>query len=98
MPEYIQIVEYESSDFDSVRRLASERSYEQGTPKPLSVTVVADRDRVGTYATILRFSSYEDAMKHSEAESTHALMEKLAPLMKGERRFYNLDVVEDTQP
>jgi hypothetical protein len=37
-------------------------------------------------------------MKHSEAESTHALVEKMAPLMTGERRFYNLDVIEDTQP
>jgi quinol monooxygenase YgiN len=98
MPEYIQIVEYETSDIDAVRRLASERSYDDGTPKPLSVAVVADRDRSGTFATILRFSSYEDAMKHSESESTKALLEKLAPLMTGERRFYNLDVLEDTQP
>ncbi len=98
MPQYIQVVEYQTSDIDAVRRIASERSYDEGTPKPLSVTVVADRDRPGTFASILRFSSYEDAMKHSEAESTHALVEKMAPLMTGERRFYNLDVIEDTQP
>lgn len=95
MPEYIQIVEYQTSDFDTVRRLAGERHYDDETPKPLSVTAVADRDRAGTYATILRFASYEDAMKHSESASTHALIEKLAPLMTGEQRFYNLDVIED---
>ena len=98
MPEYIQIVEYQTSDFDTIRRLAKERSYDDGTPKPLSVTVVADRDRAGTYASILRFSSYEEAMEHSEAASTKALLEKLNPLMTGERRFYNLDVVEDMKP
>jgi hypothetical protein len=98
MPEYIQIVEYETKDIDEVRRLASDRSYEDATPKPRAITVVADRDRPGTYATILRFSSYEDAMKHSEAASTQSLMQKLAPLMTGERRFYNLDVIDDAQP
>jgi quinol monooxygenase YgiN len=98
MPEYIQVVEYQTSDIDAVRRLASERRYDEGTPKPLSVTVVADRDRPGTYASILRFSSYEEAMKHSESESTRALIEKMAPLMTGDRRFYNLDVIEDAQP
>jgi len=98
VPEYIQVVEYQTSDIDAVRRLASERSYDEGTPKPLSVTVVADRDRPGTFASILRFSSYEEAMKHSESKSTQALLEKMAPLMTGDRRFYNLDVIEDAQP
>jgi predicted ATP-dependent endonuclease of OLD family len=97
MAEYIQIVEFQTSNLDEVRRLARERGYEDGTPKPLSVTVVADRDRTGTYATILRFSSYDEAMQHSEAPSTQELMAKLGPLMTGERRFYNLDVVEDTR-
>lgn len=98
MADYIQIVEYETSDPEQMRQLANERDYEDGTPKPSAITVVADRDRKGTYATILRFSSYEEAMQHSEAPSTKALIEKMAPLMTGERRFYNLDVIEDAQP
>jgi hypothetical protein len=98
MPEYIQILEYQTSDIDSIRQAASERSYDDGTPKPMSVTVTQDRDRPDTYATILRFKSYEEAMQHSEAASTKALIEKIAPLMTGERRFYNLDVIADEQP
>ena len=47
---------------------------------------------------MLRFDSYEAAMQHSEAASTHELLEKLAPFMQGERRFYNLDVLEDESP
>jgi len=46
---------------------------------------------------MLRFS-YEDAMRHSEAASTHELLERLAPYMTGERRFYNLDVIDGGQP
>ena len=98
MPEYIQILEFQTSDIDTMRKLANERSYEDGTPKPLSVTIVADRDRTGTYATILRFASYEEAMQHSDAASTKALVEKMTPQMNGERRFYNLDVIEDMHP
>jgi hypothetical protein len=97
MPEYIQIVVYQCDDIDEVRRLASERRLDD-TPTPSQVLVLRDRDRPGTYATMLRFDSYEDAMKHSEAASTHELLEKLAPHMKGERRFYNLDIIDETTP
>jgi hypothetical protein len=95
--DYIQIVEYECADIDAMRELARNRDYGDA-PKPKSVTIVRDRDREGTYATILRFDSYEAAMQHSEAASTHELLEKLASLMTGERRFYNLDVLEDSTP
>lgn len=95
--DYVQIVEYECTDIDAMRKVARGRDYGDA-PKPKSVTIVRDRDRAGTYATILRFDSYEAAMQHSEAASTHELLEKLAPYMKGERRFYNLDVLEDETP
>jgi hypothetical protein len=95
--EYVQIVEFECSDIDAMREVARNRDYGDA-PKPKSVTIVRDRDRPGTYATMLRFDSYEAAMQHSEAASTHELLEKLAPFMQGERRFYNLDVLEDESP
>jgi hypothetical protein len=94
--EYVQIVEYQSDDIDALREIARNRDYGDA-PKPRSVTIVRDRDRADTFATILRFASYEDAMKHSEAQSTHELLEKMAPYMTGERPFYNLDVLEDTE-
>jgi hypothetical protein len=67
-------------------------------PKPASVIVVGDRDRPGTYLTILRFNSYEDAMRHSESDATHERIAKFGSLMKGEMRFYNLDVLDETNP
>ncbi len=96
--EFIQIVEYQSDDIDEVIKTAGSVPVPDGAPKPSSVVVVRDRDRPGTFATILRFDSYEDAMRHSESDATHERIAKLAPLMKGEARFYNLDVLDETKP
>lgn len=98
MAEYIQIVEYESDDIDALVAAANSVPVPDDVPKPSSVTVVRDRDRPGCYATILRFASYEDAMKHSESDATHERIAKIGPLMKGDVRFSNLDVVDETRP
>ena len=98
MAEYIQIVEYESDDIDTVIRAANSVPVPDDVPKPTSVIMVRDRDRPGTYATILRFNSYEEAMRHSESDATHERIAKLGPLMKGETRFYNLDILNETNP
>jgi hypothetical protein len=96
--EYIQIVEYESDDIDAVIEAANSVPVPDDVPSPTSVIVVRDRDRPGTYATMLRFSSYEDAMQHSESDATHERIAKIGPLTKGERRFYNLDVLDERNP
>jgi hypothetical protein len=96
--EYIQIVEYQSDDIDAVIEAANSVPVPGDVPKPTSVIVVRDRDHPGTYATILRFNSYEDAMRHSESDATHERVAKLGPLMKGETRFYNFDVLDETNP
>ena len=98
MADYIQIVEYESDDIDAVIRTANSVSVPDDVPKPTSVIVVRDRDRPRTYATILRFNSFEDAMRHSESDATHERIAMLGPLMKGDTRFYNLDVLDETNP
>jgi len=93
--EYIQIVEYQADDIDAVIEAANSVAVPDGVPKPTSVLVVRDRDRPGTYATILRFNSYEEAMRHSESDATHERIAKLGSLMKGETRFYNLDILDE---
>ena len=98
MPEYIQIVTYESDDIDAVIAAANSVPVPDGVPKPSSVTLVADRDRPGNYATILRFASYEDAMAHSESDATHERVARITPYMKGEPGFYNLDVLDEMHP
>ena len=96
MPEFIQIVTFESDDIDGVIAAANSVPVPDGVPKPSSITVVKDRDRPGSYATILRFASYDEAMQHSESDATHDRAAKFGPLMKGEPGFYNLDVVDET--
>lgn len=96
MPEYIQIVEYQSDDINAVIEAANSVPVPDDVPKPLSIAVVRDRDRPGTYATILRFKSYEEAMRHSESDATHERIAKIDPLTRGERRFYNLDVIDES--
>jgi hypothetical protein len=96
--EYIQIVEYQSDDIDALIEAANSVPVPEDVPKPTSVVVVRDRDRPATYATILRFNSYEDAMRHSESDATHERIEKIGSLTKGERRFYNLDVLDERNP
>lgn len=98
MTDYIQIVEYQSDDIDAVIAAANSVPVPDDVPRPTSVAVVRDRDRPGTYASILRFKSYEDAMRHSESDATHERLAKLRPLMKGETRFYNLDVLDERTP
>ena len=98
MGEYIQIVEYESDDIDAVIEAAKSVPVPDNVPKPTSAIVVRDRDRPGTYASILRFQSYEDAMRHSESDATHERIAKIRPLVKGENRFYNLDVLDEMNP
>jgi|SRR5579872_1966533 len=95
MSDYIQIVEYETDDIDAVISTANSVPVPDDVPGPTSVVVVRDRDRPGVYASILRFASYEDAMRHSESAATHERVGKLAPLMKGDTRFYNLDIVDE---
>lgn len=95
MGDFIQIVEFESDDIDAVIRAANSVPVPEGVPAPASVVVVRDRDRPGVYASILRFSSYEDAMRHSESDATHERLERLRPHMRGATRFYNLDVLDE---
>ena len=95
MGEYIQIVQYESDDIDAVIEAADSVPVPEGVPGPSWAAIVADRDRPGTFATILRFDSYEEAMEHSESDATHERVAKLRPHMKGDIRFYNLDIIHE---
>ena len=95
MPEFIQIVTFETDDIDAVVAAANSVPIPDDGPRPISITVVKDRDRPGNYATILRFASYEEAMQHSESDATHERIAKISPHQKGDPGFYNLDVVDE---
>jgi len=96
--EYIQIVEYEPDDIDALMKAANTVPVPDGVPEPTSVMVMRDRDRPGTFATIHRFKSYDEAMRHSQADATRERMAKMGPFVKGGPRFYNLDLLDEEIP
>ena len=59
---------------------------------PSRVTTTADRDRPGTYVSIVEFDSYEHAMSNSEHPATQELADTMASFCDSPPTFRNLDV------
>ena len=95
MGKFVQIIEYQTSRFDEVLALGRER--EKNDPDSLArrVIVTADKDRPGTYLTLVTFDSYESAMENSKRPETAQFAEQMGKLCDGPPKFYNLEV-QDT--
>ncbi|HEX6517460.1 MAG TPA: hypothetical protein VF049_17985 [Nocardioidaceae bacterium] len=92
MTAFVQIIEYSTSRFDEIETLTEEwrrRHPERGYDW---LVACADRDKPGSYVTIVQFSSYEDAMRNSEDPLTTEFAEKMAKLTDQPPVFRNLDV------
>jgi quinol monooxygenase YgiN len=95
MGKFVQIIEYQTSRFDEVLALGREREQNDKGSLARRVTVTADRDRPGTYLTLVEFDSAEAAAENSNRPETQAFAEQMSKLTDGPPKFYNLDV-EDT--
>jgi hypothetical protein len=93
--EFVQIVEFQTSDIDALRERGRAYEQEMGGDRAGSAMVCADRDNPGRYFIIGRFGSYDDAMKNSEDPRTQALAGDMAKLADGPPTFYNLDVIDE---
>lgn len=94
MAAFVQIIEWKTSRYDEVEQLNVEWRARFPEMGPTRVLTAADRDRAGTYATIVEFESYEAAMKNSEDPATGEFAERMAKLCDGPPTFHNLDVKE----
>ena len=92
MGKFIQIIEYQTSRFDEVMELGREREANDKGSLARTVTVTADKDRPGTYLTIVEFDSYESAMENSKRPETGQFAEQMGKLCDGPPKFYNLEV------
>jgi len=92
MAGFIQIIEYSTSRFDEVLALGREREQSDRDSLARRVTVTADRDRPGTYLTIVEFDSYESAMENSKRPQTQQFAEQMGKLTDGPPTFHNLEV------
>jgi hypothetical protein len=98
MAGFVQIIEFQTSRIEEIEALGRP-SRTEGTTAPTfrRIIATADRDRPGTYFTIVEFDSYESAMENSSRPETSDFAAKMAALCDGPPVFRNLDVLwEDT--
>jgi quinol monooxygenase YgiN len=93
MAGFIQFIEFEATDIDAVAAtLERFRDENPGALTASASTITEDRDRPGTYISIVEFPSYEKAMEQQRNPATSAFSASLAEVMSGAPRFRNLDV------
>jgi len=93
MAGFIQFIEFEATDIDAVAAtLERFRDENPGALTASASTITEDRDRPGTYISIVEFPSYEKAMEQQSNPATSAFSASLAGVMSGAPRFRNLDV------
>ncbi|MCG2622196.1 hypothetical protein LVY72_09725 [Arthrobacter sp. I2-34] len=98
MAGFVQIIEFKTSRINEIEELGRPSRDEGSTPSTFRrITATADRDRPGTYYTIVEFDSYESAMENSKRPETSDFAAKMAALCDEPPVFRNLDVQwEDT--
>jgi hypothetical protein len=92
---FVQIMQYRTSDIDSLRKL--EEDWRQATEGKRTVRreiLAQDRSDPSRYFNIVFFDSYESAMENSNLPETQAAADKFDDLTEGVT-FYDLDVLED---
>lgn len=96
MAGFVQLLEFETSDVDAIEK-AIERFREEhpGVMTSTASRVTEDRDRPGTYVTIIEFDSYESAMEQSNNAELSKAAGEIAGLMASPPRFRNLDVLRE---
>ncbi len=100
MAEFVQIIEFRTSRFDELRKLADDwRATRMSQPGAPSLGLFTrDRDDPGRYFNSVRFGSYEEAMANSERADTTEFAQQMAALCDAPPTFYNLDLVEAWTP
>ena len=98
MAGFIQIIEYQTSRFDEVKALGEERAQTDKGSLARRITATEDKDRPGTYLTLVEFDSYDAAMENSKRPETAQFAEQMGKLCDGPPKFYNLDVRHNFEP
>ena len=98
MARFVQIIEFQTSRIEEIEALGRPSRTEGSTaPTFRRILATADRDRPGTYLTIVEFDSYDSAMENSSRPETSDFAARMAALCDGPPVFRNLDVMwEDT--
>ena len=94
--EFVQVIQFRSSNVDAMRKLGDEYEAAIGSDnKARRALITEDRDNPGTYFQLVFFDSYEEAMANSNHPATQKVAAGMGKLADGEPTFYNLNVIED---
>ena len=93
MAGFIQLIEYETNDIKAVEEsLLKFREEHPGVMTFTTSRIAEDRDKPGTYISIVEFDSYESAMQQSNNPDLSAYVQKVGPELMTTRSFRNLEV------
>ena len=91
---FVQLIVFGTDEIDKIREMTDRyRQDTEGKRTVRRVTVCADRDAPGRYATIAEFDSAEDAETNNNLPETQAFAEQLGKLAEGPIEYHNLDVI-----
>ena len=94
MAGLVQIIEFKTSRIKEIEELGRPSRTEGSTPPTFRrIVATADRDRPGSYFTIVDFDSFDSAMENSDRPETSEFAAKMAALCDGPVIFHNLDVM-----
>lgn len=95
---FIQLIEYETSKPDDVRRVTKEwEQATEGKRKANRIVVGKHHDEEKRYCEMVFFDSYDEAMENSELPETKEYAEKIKALFDGQPTYFNIDIIEDRQ-
>jgi len=92
---FVQLIVFGTSQIDKVREMGERYQEEtKGRSKARRVTIGADLDAPGRYATIAEFDSAEDAEANNNLPETQAFAAEMNKLAEGPVAYHNLDVLQ----
>jgi len=92
MARFVQIIEFKTSRFDEIQKLADDYDLNTGDNTARRVSICEDRDNPGTFYNIVEFDSYESAMQNSQRPEVGQFAEQMQKLCDGPPKFSNLDL------
>jgi hypothetical protein len=95
---FIQIIQFQTDQPDAVTALGEQMQADMRAsgeaPRFTRLVRAADRDRPGTYFTIVEFPSYEVAMENNNDPRTQEFSAEMMKLASAPPTFYNLDLID----
>jgi quinol monooxygenase YgiN len=92
---FVQIIQFETTKIDEIRRLDEEWYAKTAGRRTVRREILTrDRSNPDRYMAIVEFDSYEEAMRNSQLPETTAIADAYQALCDGPVTYVDLDVIE----